>query len=201
MASRRSKTEVCPFIRRFEQGGAASRRDPGPRRRLRCALCLATVSIGTLLTHLDQLLVGGEGRVHWRPAIRPSGLRRRSAVLSCATRQQPPGSGVRLFKDGNHYFQPSSCLLELAVDRFAIGLQLLEPHGRSCARGSMQQVWRGVRCLLPSGSACFRPSRASFVPSWLTPFRSILACLAIGLVCGLEYFVSYTFTPLLCRGM
>jgi len=43
---------------------------------------------------------------------------------------------------------------------------------------------------------------ARFVRAFLAhPVRSILACIAIGLVCGLEYFVSYTFTPLLCQGM
>jgi len=43
---------------------------------------------------------------------------------------------------------------------------------------------------------------ALFVRAFLAhPVRSILACIAISLVCGLEYFVSYTFTPLLCRGM
>ncbi len=33
------------------------------------------------------------------------------------------------------------------------------------------------------------------------PVRSVLALLAVVLVCGLEYFVSYTFTPLLCHGL
>jgi hypothetical protein len=43
---------------------------------------------------------------------------------------------------------------------------------------------------------------ALFVRAFLAhPVRSILACIAVGLVCGIEYFVSYTFTPLLCRGV
>jgi len=43
---------------------------------------------------------------------------------------------------------------------------------------------------------------ALFVRAFLAhPVRSILICIAIGLVCGAEYFVSYTFTPLLCRGV
>jgi len=33
------------------------------------------------------------------------------------------------------------------------------------------------------------------------PIRSVLACIAICLLCGVEYFVSYTLTPLLCRGI
>ena len=43
---------------------------------------------------------------------------------------------------------------------------------------------------------------ALFVRAFLAhPVRSMLACIAVGLVCGLEYFVSFTFTPLLCRGV
>ena len=52
-------------------------------------------------------------------------------------------------------------------------------------------VWLGVL------SAVARLVRAFLAH----PVRSILACIAIALVCGLEYFVSYTFTPLLCQGM
>ena len=32
------------------------------------------------------------------------------------------------------------------------------------------------------------------------PIRCVIAFLLVALVCGIEYFVSYTFTPLLCRG-
>ncbi|HET7777331.1 MAG TPA: hypothetical protein VFL07_02150 [Rudaea sp.] len=52
-------------------------------------------------------------------------------------------------------------------------------------------VWLGV---LSAGALLVR----AFL---VHPVRSILACIAISLVCGLEYFVSYTFTPLLCRGI
>jgi len=42
---------------------------------------------------------------------------------------------------------------------------------------------------------------ASFVRAFLAhPVRSILACIAVCLLCGVEYFVSWTLTPLLCRG-
>jgi hypothetical protein len=42
---------------------------------------------------------------------------------------------------------------------------------------------------------------ALFVRAFLAhPIRSILACIAVGVLCGAEYFISYTFTPLLCRG-
>ena len=33
------------------------------------------------------------------------------------------------------------------------------------------------------------------------PFRSFIAFVGVVLVCGIEYFVHYTFTPLLCRGL
>ena len=33
------------------------------------------------------------------------------------------------------------------------------------------------------------------------PVRSVLALLLILLICAVEYFVSYTFTPLLCHGL
>jgi len=33
------------------------------------------------------------------------------------------------------------------------------------------------------------------------PIRSIAALLVVVVVCGVEYFVSFTFTPLLCRGI
>ena len=43
---------------------------------------------------------------------------------------------------------------------------------------------------------------ALFVRAFLAhPVRSILGCIAVGLICGIEYFVSVTFTPLLCRGV
>jgi hypothetical protein len=65
------------------------------------------------------------------------------------------------------------------------------PCSRIGAALLLAAVWLGV----------FSAS-ALFVRAFLAhPVRSILACLAIALVCGLEYFVSYTFTPLLCRGI
>lgn len=33
------------------------------------------------------------------------------------------------------------------------------------------------------------------------PFRSAVAAILVLAICALEFFVSYTFTPLLCRGM
>lgn len=49
------------------------------------------------------------------------------------------------------------------------------------------------------GVAC---AGALFVRAFLAhPVRSILACIAVCLLCGVEYFVSFTLTPLLCRGV
>ncbi len=50
--------------------------------------------------------------------------------------------------------------------------------------------------LLGAQAAC-----AYLVRAFLArPVRSFVAFLAVTLVCAIEYFVYYTFTPLLCRG-
>ena len=59
----------------------------------------------------------------------------------------------------------------------------------------------GAGLLLAAVGLGMLSAGALFVRAFLAhPIRSILACVAICLLCGVEYFVSYTFTPLLCRG-
>jgi hypothetical protein len=59
----------------------------------------------------------------------------------------------------------------------------------------------GANLLLAAVVLGVSSAGALFVRAFMAhPIRSILACIAIGLICGAEYFVSYTFTPLLCGG-
>lgn len=59
----------------------------------------------------------------------------------------------------------------------------------------------GATLLLAAVGLGVFSTAALFVRAFLAhPVRSILACICLGLLCGAEYFISYTFTPLLCRG-
>ena len=60
----------------------------------------------------------------------------------------------------------------------------------------------GANLLLAAVGLGVAGAGALFVRAFLAhPVRSILACIAVCLLCGVEYFVSFTLTPLLCRGV
>ena len=60
----------------------------------------------------------------------------------------------------------------------------------------------GANLLLAAIGLGVSSAATRFVRAFLAhPLKSILACIALCLLCGVEYFVSYTFTPLLCRGV
>ena len=60
----------------------------------------------------------------------------------------------------------------------------------------------GAYLLLFAVALAAQSALAHLVRAFLAhPIRAVIAFLLVALVCAIEYFVSYTFTPLLCRGV
>src|SRR5678816_4272355 len=123
---------------------------------------------------------------------------RRVAVTSRGSRQRPPGSRLGPFRmesvTSNRLRVASSWLLITSLLACVAGAAWTVAEAPCSKVGATLLLGAVVLGVFSAGTL--------FVRAFLAhPIRSILACIAICLLCAIEYFISYTLTPLLCRGV
>ena len=146
-----------------------------------------------------NVIVWSWSRISCGLTIRSSGPLRRAAVLSCGGRQRPLNSSVR------HLFgmeTTASSRLQISSSWLLVASLLACIIGVAWTIAEAPCSKVGAVLLLAAVGLGVLSAVALLVRAFLVhPIRSIAALLVVVVVCGVEYFVSFTFTPLLCRGI